>query len=123
MKAKTLFGFLGILILLLTGAVLAQSESQAISLANEAKTILDSAKSKDDYHRGAQKYEAALKIFQRVKSDKGTDICSNELGIIQYRLGQYQKALDYFEQSLVIRKKIGDIKGEGLSLNNIAAIC
>ena len=39
--------------------VLAQSGNEAINLAKEAKTILDKAKSKDDYQRAAQKYEEA----------------------------------------------------------------
>ncbi len=75
MKTKILGGVVGILVVLWAGAVLAQSESQAINLANEAKTILDRAKSKEDYQRAAQKYEEALKISQRVKSDKLTGIC------------------------------------------------
>ena len=37
-------------------------------------------------------------------------------------MGQYSKALDYFEQSLAISKKIGDLSGEGLTLNNLGAV-
>ncbi len=62
MKARILCGLIGILITLWAGAVLAQSESQAIKLTKEANIILDNAKSKDDYQRAAQKYEEALKI-------------------------------------------------------------
>jgi hypothetical protein len=56
MKAKTLCGFVWILIVFWTGAVLAQTENEDINLAKEAKTILDNAKSKKDYLREAQKY-------------------------------------------------------------------
>ena len=35
-------------------------------------------------------------------------------------LGQYPKALEYFEKSLAIRQKLGDVQGEGVTLNNIA---
>ena len=115
-------GLSGFSIVVWAGAVLAQSENEAINLAKEAKTILDSAKSKDDYQRAAQKYEEALKISERVKSDKGTGICSYQLGVIQSRLGQYQKSLEYYEQSLAIRKKIGNVKGEGANLNNIGVV-
>ena len=41
MKAKILCVFVGILIALWANSVLAQSESQAISLAKEAKAILE----------------------------------------------------------------------------------
>ena len=49
MKTKILCGVIGILVFVWAGAVLAQSENEAINLAKEAKTILDSAKSKEDY--------------------------------------------------------------------------
>jgi tetratricopeptide (TPR) repeat protein len=119
MKTKTLWGIIWILLILWAGTVLAQSENEAINLAKEAKTILDSAKSKEDYQRAAQKYEEALKISERVKSDKLTALCSNGLGVIQYRLGHYQKSLMYYEKSLAITQKIGDVKGEGSNLRVI----
>ena len=122
MKAKILYVFIGILIALWAGAVLAQSENQAVDLIEEAKSILDNAKSKDDYQRAAQKYEEALKIFERVKSDKGIGHCSNQLGLIQFRLGQYQKALENFGKSLAIMRKVGDVKQEGTTLNNIGLV-
>jgi CHAT domain-containing protein/tetratricopeptide (TPR) repeat protein len=34
-------------------------------------------------------------------------------------LGQYQKAIDFFQQSLTIQKQISNRNGEGLSLNNL----
>jgi tetratricopeptide (TPR) repeat protein/CHAT domain-containing protein len=122
MKSRILCGFIGILIVLSSGVVLAQSENQVIKLTKEANIILDNAKSKDDYQQAAQKHEEALKIFERVKSDKGIGHCSNQLGLIQSRLGQYQKALDYFEQSLAITQKLGDTQGEGVTLNNMAEV-
>ena len=122
MKVKILCGVVGILVVSWAVPVLAQSEKQAINLANEAKTILDNAKSKDDYQRAAQKYEEALKICERVKSDKGIGLCSNQLGFIQFSLGQHQKALEYYEKSLAIRKKIGDVSGEGTTLSNIGMV-
>ena len=122
MKARILCGVIGILLVVCAGTALAQSESQAVNLTKEAKTILDSAKSKDDYQRAAQKYEEALKIFERVKLDKWTCHCSNQLGDIQFGLGQYQKALEYYEKSLAIMKQVGDVKGEGVTLKNIGQV-
>ncbi|MGO8821154.1 MAG: CHAT domain-containing protein [Desulfomonilaceae bacterium] len=122
MKTKILGGVIGILVVLWAGAVLAQSESQASNLANEAKTILDRAKSKEDYQRAGQKYEEALKISQRVKSDKLTGICFRQLGEIQFRLGNRQKTLDYLERSLGTFKKIGDVNAQGTILNDIGVV-
>ena len=38
------------------------------------------------------------------------------------KLGQYQQALDYFHQSLAIRREIGDRQGEGIDLNDIGRV-
>jgi tetratricopeptide (TPR) repeat protein len=122
MKTKTLWGIIWILLILWAGTVLAQTENEAINLAKEASNIYDNAKSKEDYQRAAQKYEEALKIFERVKLDMWTGICSRQLGFIQTILGHYQKSLEYGEKSLAINKKIGDVKGEGRSLNNIGLV-
>ncbi|MGJ5635019.1 tetratricopeptide repeat protein, partial [Nostoc sp. CALU 1950] len=37
-------------------------------------------------------------------------------------LGQYPKALEFYQQALAIRQKIGDRAGVGTTLNNIGAI-
>jgi CHAT domain-containing protein len=41
------------------------------------------------------------------------------LGLAYYFLGQYQLAIDYSQQSLTIKREIGDRKGEGNSLCNL----
>ena len=46
----------------------------------------------------------------------------NSIGRVYHGLGQYQKALEYFEKSLAIRQKLGDVEGEGVTLNNIGMI-
>ena len=122
MGTKKLFGVVGILIFIWAGDVLAQSLNQVVNVAREAKTIFDSAKSKADYQRAAQKYEEALKISERVKSDKWIDICSYQLGAIQSKLEHYQKSLEYYEKSLAISRKTKDMEGEGKTLGNIGGV-
>jgi len=41
---------------------------------------------------------------------------------VYYNLGQYEKALSYYEEALKIRREIGDVKGEGGCLNNIGIV-
>ena len=43
----------------------------------------------------------------------------NNLGNAYSKLGQYNKARDFFQQSLAIFKQIGDREGEGITLSNI----
>jgi tetratricopeptide (TPR) repeat protein len=41
---------------------------------------------------------------------------------VYYSWGQYAKALEYFEKSLAIFRKIGDVEGEALTLKNIGDV-
>jgi tetratricopeptide (TPR) repeat protein len=41
------------------------------------------------------------------------------LGTTYYYLGDYQKAIEYFEQALIISREIGDRSGEGADLGNL----
>ena len=36
--------------------------------------------------------------------------------------GQYDKALEYYEKSLELSRKLGDVKGEGNTLNNLGNV-
>ena len=45
------------------------------------------------------------------------------LGIAYDSLGQSERAIDFFQQSLDIKKEIGDIQGESNSLNNLGNAC
>ena len=46
----------------------------------------------------------------------------NELGVQQFKRGEYREALNNFEQALVIFKEIGERKSEGGTLNNIGLV-
>ena len=41
------------------------------------------------------------------------------LGNAYYSLGQYQQAINFYQQSLEIKREIGDRRGEANSLNNL----
>ncbi len=45
----------------------------------------------------------------------------NNLGVAHYFLGEYEKAIDYLEQTLAIAREIGDLKGEADSLGNLGS--
>ncbi|MDM8567903.1 tetratricopeptide repeat protein [Thiotrichales bacterium HSG1] len=46
----------------------------------------------------------------------------NKIGEIRFYIGDYNTALSYLEQSLLITREIGDKQGEGTALNNISQI-
>ncbi len=96
-----------------------QSEDAGYRLNREAQEIEKKAQSGADLQKAIIKYEEALKVFEKAKSERGRAIALNNVGSVYDDLGQYSKALEYYEKSLEIRKKTGDVKGEGVSLNNI----
>jgi len=108
-----------LIVLFLPGVCPAQSE-QAVALLKEASAILNGALSRADLEKAAAKCEEALKLCERAKSEKCAGYAANQAGYIFTQLGQYPKALEYYEKSLAIKKKLGDLKGEGVTLNNIA---
>lgn len=59
---------------------------------------------------------------EQKKYKKSLALAQNSLGIVLYNKGEHSKALDYYSQSLKIRKDIGDKKGHAATLNNIAII-
>ena len=48
--------------------------------------------------------------------------CLNNIGLIYLETGDYTSALNYFNQGLAIRRKLGDKWGESGSLDNIGLI-
>ena len=100
----------------------AQSEKQGIAIFNEAKDLYGKARSKEDREKALMKYQQALEIFRKARSDKWQGVCLNQLGFVYHNFGHYSKALEHYEKSLAICNKVGDVKGEGATLNNIASV-
>ncbi|MEM9482297.1 MAG: CHAT domain-containing protein, partial [Cyanobacteria bacterium P01_F01_bin.116] len=53
---------------------------------------------------------------------RGEGIMLNNIGSIYDNLGQYARALEFYEQSLAIRQEIGDRRGEGTMLSNVGNV-
>ncbi len=81
--------------------------------------IESSIRSSDDTEKALQKYEEALGALGTGESEKEKTITLNNIGRIYLFRGQYAKALQYFEKSQAIRQDIGDVAGEGITLNNL----
>ncbi len=56
------------------------------------------------------------------RNEKTRGVALNVMGLSYLHLGEYDKALPCFEQSLEIRKAIGDKDGEGTTLSNMGTI-
>ena len=119
-RLSALIAVLWVMLIFCPSIGLAQSEKEGIVIFNEAKGLRDKARSKEDKEKALQKYQQALEIFERTKSDKLQGITLGIIGQIYNSWRQYQKALEYYEKALRIHQKTGNRIGEGNSLNDIA---
>ena len=63
--------------------------------------------------RGAiVKYEEALKLYRSAGDRGGEALILNDIGLVYSDLGEKQKALEYYSQSLPLRRATGDLRGE-----------
>ena len=51
-------------------------------------------------------YNSAYKIYDSLDNKKGTSECLNNMGVIYYKQDEKQKAIEYLEKSLAIRRTI-----------------
>ncbi|MEG3971361.1 tetratricopeptide repeat protein [Microcoleus sp. T2B6] len=73
--------------------------------------------------RGAiAKWEEALKLFRAVGDRGGEATTLSNIGAVYSKLGEKQKALEYYSQSLLVSRAVGDRGGEALTLNNIGSV-
>jgi tetratricopeptide (TPR) repeat protein len=64
----------------------------------------------------------ALKIQEEMNDKKGVSQSFNNLGLIYSNMGDYKKAIDYYEKSLEIKLEINEPNGISLLYSNIALL-
>ncbi|HEY9803876.1 MAG TPA: tetratricopeptide repeat protein [Leptolyngbyaceae cyanobacterium] len=66
-------------------------------------------------------YEQLVSKWEEIgeRKNKNYQASLTSLGNAYYSLGQYQRAIDFYQQSLEIQREIGDRFGEGNSLGNL----
>jgi CHAT domain-containing protein/tetratricopeptide (TPR) repeat protein len=102
--------------------VAAQSRDEGVRIFNEAKKLQDTARSNEDLKKAVEKYEAALKIFEKVKDEKNLSAILNNLGLLFSNWGEHLKAWKCLEKSLAIARKVGDVMAEANALNNLGFV-
>ena len=65
---------------------------------------------------------AALAVYENINNPHGISLCDNNIGVDYYDLLQYDKAIEYYNKALDLRKKEGDKMGIGSDLDNIALV-
>ena len=66
------------------------------------------------------KYEEALKLYRSAGDRRGEAATLTSIGLVYSQLGEKQKALEYYSQSLPLSRSVSDLQQEGITLYHIA---
>jgi len=104
------------IIMVLPSFVLAQSKDEGERLWVEAYNLEQNGMTTGDKEAALEKYKQAIAIFEKIGYRKGIGRISNSAGYIYYSLGQHNKAIEYYENSLEIARKLDDLWEKGKPL-------
>jgi tetratricopeptide (TPR) repeat protein len=65
-------------------------------------------------------HQIGLAAARRIKDPRGEDEALNSLGLAFADLGQYEEAIDHYQQALAVNRAAGDRKAESIVLHNLA---
>src|ERR1035438_2868979 len=82
----------------------------------------DRAQDREKRLQGVVGYERAAALWHSLHDAGAEALCLHQIGSIYYNLGEPQKALDYYNQALTLRRAAGDGVGEVSTLNNIGNV-
>ena len=73
------------------------------------------------YQASTNAHKAAQTLFNNIDFSEGRAAYLSNLGLAYKSLGQYEQAIEFYQQSLEIQREIGDRRGKSssLSLNNL----
>jgi CHAT domain-containing protein/tetratricopeptide (TPR) repeat protein len=95
--------------------------SAAQAAYDEAFKLLQ-AGTAESLRQAMGKFQEAAPLFAAAGDRKSQATCFLGIGRIYDKLGENQKALDYYAQSLQLRQAVGDRAGEATTLNNIGGV-
>ncbi|MCC5637874.1 CHAT domain-containing protein [Nostoc sp. CHAB 5844] len=76
----------------------------------------------ESFKQAIEKFEAALKLWQKISDAREQARTLNNLGFVHSALGDKQQALLYHNQSLPLFRQVGHKEGEAVTLNNIGGV-
>jgi len=97
-------------------------KGNATSAAAKSYTVIGQTLANNDYNGALENFMASLALRQQ--SDDSLGIANNliNIGTINYQLGNYSEANNYFYQAMVLAGQIGNDKIKAFSLNNLSYI-
>jgi len=75
-----------------------------------------------DYKGALNKFTAAQQEFEKSDKPAWLGACLNNIGMVWYYWGQYDRAIEYYQKGLTIAEDVGDRNGESRVLCNIGMV-
>ncbi|MGO9118021.1 MAG: CHAT domain-containing protein [Desulfomonilaceae bacterium] len=125
-RISALVAVLWVIFVLIPSTGSAQAGKEGIAIYNEANALKEKARTKEEKERVFAKYEQALEIFKKIKSDMWQGVILNQMGVVRAGLFRNQlEALKYYEKALVFHRKARNTQWEVVTLRNMgrAHIC
>ena len=94
-----------------------QEKKRGKRLFNEGKALYESARTKDDLDRAAEKFKEAQGIWESIGLKKGVAGAAIWQGKTQLNMGRFDKAMELFQQGLEASTQGGTTQQEGAAVN------
>jgi tetratricopeptide (TPR) repeat protein len=102
-----------------------QSSEQRRAEATEAAkagAALQEQGTAQSLRQALEKYGEALKIWREVGDRKREATTLNDMGVVHYRLGEYQEAINSYNAAITIYHETASEKNEAITRRNLALI-
>jgi len=102
-----------------------ESKFENVSDSEKARTLLkigDVLYDHSYFIHSLKSWTNALIYYTKIKDIDTESVCYSNIGLAYKQLGEYQKALEYHEKALAIKKDIGDRNGEANCYANIGNV-
>ena len=97
----------------------ARDEENNVLIAQGEYHLSKYYEDKNEYSTSKEHLTKALASFQELGLKKNIANCFNSFGRINFELGNYSEALQYYFQSLRIKEELKDMQGISIQLTNI----
>ncbi|MCP4255183.1 MAG: CHAT domain-containing protein [Candidatus Scalindua sp.] len=108
-------------LVLFTGSLVS---AQSHQLADEYRNKAEALEKQDKYLEAAKMYEKTVQAEKASSSPRMADLDTalGRAGYHYYTVGQYEKAIKYYEEALAIARKLGQEGSVATALNNIGEV-
>ncbi len=98
-----------------------KSETEADSLLLEGWSLFEQG-TVEGYRAAISKLQTALSLYSQQQHDEKIALTNLALGVVHSDSGYKQEALTYYENSLAVYQKIGDLNGEANTIGRISSV-